>query len=701
MKKFNDISIVRKIQLGFLLIAVVSTIIAVESFVQMNKTENQENNLLNDFIQPENYIQDLNKKFQHIQFTLMKFSVPGFEADISKNMKAINSEKAAVDSIFKYLETKDFNAQAKTNIAEIKKIWGNYKTVVVDAILSAGIMKDYEMASVITTTSGEEISTQMGNKFDEVDKYLHVNANSLTETMSSELSFSKILIGIGVLIGIIVAGIGLFFIAPAITKPIKEFKQTMLSFSLGNFNVNLKVDSKDEFGQMKDMLIQFRDAQLEKVKAAEDISSGIFNKVRAASAEDELAICFNKEIETIQELTIEIRQLTDATSNGDLSVRGNAEKFDGGFKDIIVGINKTLDTVLSPINEGTDALSVMATGDLTTRVKGNYKGDHLLIKNSINKVAESLSLALVEVGESISATASAANQISSSSEEMAAGAQEQSTQTAEIASSIEEMTKTIMDNTKNASFAAQTAKHAGEKAKSGGHVVEQTIEGMNRISHVVEKSANTVFKLGQNSDKIGEIIQVIDDIADQTNLLALNAAIEAARAGDQGRGFAVVADEVRKLAERTTKATKEIAMMIKQIQIDTNEAVVSMKEGTNEVEKGKLLANEAGNMLKEIIQVAQKVTDTVTQVAAASEEQSNAAEQISRNIEGISNVTQESASGIQQIAHASEDLNRLTINLQDLIQRFKVDNSMENMKYKHTPEKSTLAVRTNGVIVKS
>jgi methyl-accepting chemotaxis protein len=700
MKKFKDITIVRKIQFGFLLIAVVSTIIAMESFIQMTKTENQKNNLFNDCVQPENYIQNLNKKFQQIQFTLMKFAVPGFEADINKNMKFINTEKASVDSIFKYLETKDFDAQAKTNLAEIKKIWGNYKSVVVDAILSAGIMKDYEMASVITTTSGEEISAQMRTKFDQVDKYLHSNEVSLTETMSSELAASKIMIGVGVLIGIIVAVIGLFFIAPAITKPIKEFKQTMLSFSLGNFKVDLKVDSKDEFGQMKEMLIQFRDAQMEKVKAAENISSGIFKKVRVASEDDELAICFNKEIETIQELTTEIRQLTDATSNGDLSVRGNQDNFEGGFKEIILGINKTLDTVITPINEGTDVLSVMATGDLTTRVEGNYKGDHLSIKNSINKVAESYSMALVEVGESISATASAANQISSSSEEMAAGAQEQSTQTAEIATSIEQMTKTIMNNTKNASFAAQTAKQAGEKAKSGGKVVDQTIEGMNRISQVVEKSAHTVFKLGQNSDKIGEIIQVIDDIADQTNLLALNAAIEAARAGDQGRGFAVVADEVRKLAERTTKATKEIAMMIKQIQIDTNEAVVSMKEGTNEVDNGKRLANEAGTMLKEIIEVAQKVTDTVSQVATNSEEQSNAAEQISRNIEGISNVTQESASGIQQIAHASEDLNRLTINLQNLIQRFKVDNSA-NSKHKTFPEKSNLSVRTNGAIVNS
>ena len=211
---------------------------------------------------------------------------------------------------------------------------------------------------------------------------------------------------------------------------------------------------------------------------------------------------------------------------------------------------------------------------------------------------------------------------------------------------------------------------------------------MNRIAEVVRKSAETVQALGKSSDQIGEIVQVIDDIADQTNLLALNAAIEAARAGEQGRGFAVVADEVRKLAERTTKATKEIATMIKQIQKDTSGAVESMEEGTKEVEVGKQLAEKAGKSLQEIIHGAEQVVDIVTQVAAASEEQSSAAEQISKNIESISSVTQESASGIQQIAHASEDLNRLTLNLQELVARFKVDESG-----------SKLAVRQNGKLV--
>jgi methyl-accepting chemotaxis protein len=272
------------------------------------------------------------------------------------------------------------------------------------------------------------------------------------------------------------------------------------------------------------------------------------------------------------------------------------------------------------------------------------------------------------------------------------------------------MTKTILETTKNSSTAAEAAKKAGSIAKEGGSVVAETISGMNRIALVVKKSAETVHTLGKSSDQIGEIVQVIDDIADQTNLLALNAAIEAARAGEQGRGFAVVADEVRKLAERTTKATKEIASMIKQIQKDTNGAVSSMEEGTKEVEKGKHLADKAGESLNQIIKGAEQVVDIITQVAAASEEQSSTSEQISKSIEAISNVTQESSAGIQEIARASEDLSRLTLNLQDLIGKFKTDEqtgqvvknqdkhgSMGN----HPVGKSQFAVKTNGKIIKS
>jgi methyl-accepting chemotaxis protein len=359
--------------------------------------------------------------------------------------------------------------------------------------------------------------------------------------------------------------------------------------------------------------------------------------------------------------------------------------------------------ISKPLQKLATNAETIAAGNLSVEVQYESKDELGTLAIAFKRMVEGLRTTIRQVGEASSAVASASAEISSSTEQMAAGAQEQTSQAGEVASAVEEMTKTIIENSKNASSTAETARRAKEAAEQGGKVVEETIVGMKRIADVVIQSAKTVRDLGKSSDQIGEIIGVIDDIADQTNLLALNAAIEAARAGEQGRGFAVVADEVRKLAERTTKATKEIATMIKKIQADTSGAVNSMDEGTRQVDEGIKLADKAGDSLQEIVEISQKVTDMVNQIAAASEQQSSASEQISKNVEAISSVTGETASGVQQIARAAEDLNRLTENLQQLIEKFQFEDTGGHSQ--HDPKshsgipKSKISVQSDGRLI--
>jgi methyl-accepting chemotaxis protein len=496
-----------------------------------------------------------------------------------------------------------------------------------------------------------------------------VGAGSSGKTSSEQLIYIIAIAGILFSLGISI------WLSSSIRLPLEQLRENAEKIACGEVNINISGSGDNSIGRLEKAFLTIVDSLREQIEIAESIARGdLSKKVKVKSDKDLLSKSMIKVIDSLNELISEAGALSSAAVNGNLSIRGNVEKFNGAYKEIISGVNVTLDAFVNPFNEVSSVLGKMSSGDLTVKIEGNYVGDFSIIKNNVNKLGETFSSALSDVSGAIQATASASNEISASSEEMAAGAQEQSSQTTEVAGAIEQMTKTILETTRNSSRAAEAAKNSGTIAKEGGMVVNETIEGMNRVAEVVKKSAETVQALGKSSDAIGEIIQVINDIADQTNLLALNAAIEAARAGEQGRGFAVVADEVRKLAERTTKATKEIAGMIKQIQRDTSEAVISMTVGTVEVEKGKELANLAGKSLSEIISGAEQVVDMATQVAAASEEQSSAAEEISKNVEAINNVTQETASGIQQIAHAAEDLNRLTANLQEMISRFKINN---------------------------
>ncbi len=690
MKFLQNIKFVRKIQGGFTLLGVIAGLALLLQYMELSFINDSNKAVIDEYVKPKNQIDLIFAEFRAIQFSMLQMSIPQFESKFSQNYQQYEAKKAAVDTAFKDLLDNTNDQTIIPEIEEIQSIWGDYKMLVADAILSASVTKNYLMAADIATTSGEELGTKMIDKFDIILGILREKSDRLNADIESDVSKARMVTIGGIIIGSFLYFLCAFYLAPLISKPLNKIINHVKAFASGNYNQELVKESNDEIGDLTESMIVLQNAQKEKIKVAEEIASGNLTKVEPASEYDELAHSFNKVVDTIEGIGEEADKLIKANNEGNLEVRADVNKFSGSWKSLLEGINSIVETIVMPLNESAQMLTAMAAGDFTQKVNGDYKGYYAEMKDNINNLAESLNHALSEVAESAALVMSSANEISSSSEEMAAGAQEQTAQAAEVASSVDEMTKTIMENTKNASFAADTAKESGEKAKEGGSVVSDTIDGMMRISGVVQKSSETVGELGKNSDQIGEIIQVIDDIADQTNLLALNAAIEAARAGEQGRGFAVVADEVRKLAERTTKATKEIANMIVQIQKDTKNAVQSMDEGTEEVRKGKDLATRAGTVLQDLIQGASKVVDIAVQVAAASEQQSVSAEQISRNIEAIANVTEQSATGTQQIAHSSEELLTLTERLQKLISKFKITKSGSAQQY---------AVRGNGKII--
>ena len=331
-------------------------------------------------------------------------------------------------------------------------------------------------------------------------------------------------------------------------------------------------------------------------------------------------------------------------------------------------------SIFRRLNEMIERIKDVAEGegDLTKRIEVTRDDEVAELARWFNTFIDKLHEILTRVASNTESLTATAKDVAASSREHAQGVESQRSQADQVATAMQEMSSTVQQVSENSNNASAASQKAAESARTGGKVVEETLSRMRAIAESVGATARQVQELGKRSDQIGQIIGVIDEIADQTNLLALNAAIEAARAGEQGRGFAVVADEVRKLAERTGKATKEIAEMIRTIQSETKNVVTAMQAGTKEVELGVESTTLAGSSLHEIIETNLQVNDMIAHIATAATEQAAATEQINKSITEIARITSTSATVTQQSQQALEDLSELAQNLQGLVQQFRL-----------------------------
>jgi len=328
--------------------------------------------------------------------------------------------------------------------------------------------------------------------------------------------------------------------------------------------------------------------------------------------------------------------------------------------------------ITRPIQETLAVVERIASGDLSHNIQVTRRDELGVLQQGIQRMGTTLRELISGIRDGVTQIANAAEELSAVTEQTSAGVNSQKIETDQVATAMHEMTATVQEVARNAEQASLAAADADGQARAGDKVVAEAIAQIERLAAEVARSTDAMTHLQQESNKIGSVMDVIKAVAEQTNLLALNAAIEAARAGEAGRGFAVVADEVRGLAQRTQKSTEEIEGLVAGLQNGTQQVAAVMNNSRSLTDSSVELTRKAGVSLENITRTVSNIQSMNQQIAAAAEEQSAVAEEISRSIINVRDVSEQTATASDETAKSSVELARLGSQLQQMVSHFRV-----------------------------
>jgi methyl-accepting chemotaxis protein len=498
-------------------------------------------------------------------------------------------------------------------------------------------LKD-DMTQKLTTGQAVAMSTEKWREsvipaLDSVSEVASVALKALNERAAAVASnatttlvqYSALFLG-----ALLLVGFGFVMVRSRVTGPIADMTQAMRAMADGDLSVAVPHGTRhDEIGAMAGALTVFKENGL-RVRALEE-------QEREASARRLHAA------ESMALVVSDVGEVVSAAASGDFSARLQIEHADEQMQKLVAGINEINAVVDSATSEFAQALQAIAGGDLTARIETGYRGKFAELKGAINETVERLSATVRTIQVTSADVGLAAREINTGADDLSKRTEEQASSLEETAATTEQLAASVKASAQGAREAAAIADEAMQAAKAGGSIADEAVAAMARIESA--------------SQKISEIIRVIDDIAFQTNLLALNAAVEAARAGDAGKGFAVVASEVRTLAQRSGAAAKDISGLI--------------SSSNAEVGEGVKLVRQAGDALTRIQAASQKVAASIADISAASGEQANGIDEMSQAVAHLDEMTQANAALAEQSAASAGSLSGRIGQLNDLVAAFK------------------------------
>jgi methyl-accepting chemotaxis protein len=672
MSFIDDMKIGKKMVGGFLIVVLILIVVAAIGYTNLTNIGSKNAEMYNDRTVPIDQLGIVSAETMGIRGDIYKYILLPDERAVtgaSINKRFLNMEK----QMDLYSAT-SLTPEEKTSLAEYNKVYPQYKAEILKIVgtVDAGDTK-YGIASV---TDGGTVANLRKQMSPPLDAMLAINveeAKKLNTDSVALVAGATMTMIISTIVGVIIAIAIALYLTRSITGPIGQVASNLKELQKGHLSVRLNLSRKDEIGDMARTMDRYASGQQKWVLGTmQKIAEGdLSSQLKAADAQDEVVPALQTTIDSIRALVAEANMLSKAAIAGQLSTRGNADKFKGGYRDIVSGVNQTLDSVVGPVNEAMRVSNEYAQGNFTARVdeKLDVQGDFIRFKQALNNIGIEVAKALSAINRQVGDLAASAEEANASVEEVSAGSAqvaknasgvsvnaEKATQGVEqVQKALEDLSHTIQDVATKSEMVAKLVQDTTDFSREGMELAQKTEKGMQGITRSSSDVNQIIGEIKDQMDKISEIVGLITDLANQTNLLALNAAIEAARAGDAGRGFAVVATEVKSLAVESRASAERIAGMIDNLQKQTLNAVDAVMAANTGVKEGSAALVETLSSFNKIVTSIDKISQNVSEVAAAAEEQAASVQEVTASVSEVGGLMQSTTREATDAAAASEE----------------------------------------------